>query len=239
MTSPSTRSSPAKRALALLLLMAAGLLLAASAHAHGVADKDEGFLATNEGLALAPYTYLGAKHMVTGYDHLLFLAGVIFFLYKIRDIALYVTLFAIGHSITLLVGVLGGIHANPFLIDAIVGLSVAYKGFDNLGGFKAIGVPIDTRAATLVFGLFHGFGLATKLQDVTLSSEGLVGNIIAFNVGVELGQFMALVVILLIFNVWRASGRFQRHAFVANALLMIAGFVLVGYQLTGYFVDVP
>lgn len=236
MTHRSATSKPAQRILAVLLLIAAGLLLAASAHAHGVADKDEGFLATNEGLALAPYAYLGAKHMVTGYDHLLFLAGVIFFLYKIRDIALYVTLFAVGHSITLLIGVLGGIHANPFLIDAIVGLSVAYKGFDNLGGFKAIGAPIDTRAATLVFGLFHGFGLATKLQDVTLSTEGLVGNIIAFNVGVEIGQFLALVVILLVFNLWRASGRFQRHAFVTNALLMVAGFVLVGYQLTGYFV---
>lgn len=217
------------------LLALAALFLSSGLWAHGVADQDELFLTNNEGLAVGPYMYLGAKHMVTGYDHLAFLAGVIFFLYRFRDVALYVTLFAVGHSVTLLVGVLGGIHANPFLIDAIVGLSVAYKAFENLGGFRALGVRIDTRAAVLVFGLFHGFGLATKLQPVEISGSGLVGNIVSFNVGVELGQFAALAIILLSFNLWRASGRFQSHGYAANAVLMAVGFLLVAYQMTGYF----
>ncbi len=216
-------------------LVLVGLFLSSGLWAHGVADQDEVFLANNEGLAVGPYVYLGAKHMVTGYDHLAFLAGVIFFLYRFRDVALYVTLFAIGHSATLLIGVLGGIHANPFLIDAVVGLSVAYKAFENLGGFRTLGVSIDTRAAVLVFGLFHGFGLATKLQPVALSDQGLIGNIVSFNVGVELGQFAALAIILLGFNLWRASGRFRSHGFAANAVLMTVGFLLVAYQLTGYF----
>ncbi|MCE2559658.1 MAG: HupE/UreJ family protein [Acidobacteria bacterium] len=224
-----------------VLLAAAALFLASGLWAHGVAGQDEIFLTNNEGLAVGPYMYLGAKHMVTGYDHLAFLAGVIFFLYRFRDVALYVTLFAVGHSVTLLVGVLGGIHANPFLIDAIVGLSVAYKAFENLGGFRALGVRIDTRAAVLVFGLFHGFGLATKLQPVEISGSGLVGNVVSFNVGVELGQFAALAIILLSFNLWRASGHFQRHGqshgFAANAALMTVGFLLVAYQLTGYFLS--
>ena len=175
--------------------------------------------------------------MVTGYDHLLFLAGVIFFLYRLRDVALYVTLFAIGHSTTLLFGVLAGIHANPYIVDAIIGLSVVYKTFENLGGFRRIGLNIDTRAAVLVFGLAHGFGLSTKLQDLALSRDGLVANMIGFNVGVELGQFAALALILIAFNLWRRSGTFLQGAWAANVVLMTAGFVLFGYQLTGFLLS--
>jgi hypothetical protein len=218
-----------------LLVLAAMLWLASAAQAHGVADRDEAFLAQNEGLAVVPYLYLGAKHMVTGYDHLLFLAGVIFFLFRLRDVALYVTLFAVGHSSTLLLGVLGDIHANPYLVDAVVGLSVSYKALDNLGGLRALGLRIDPRFAVLGFGLVHGFGLATKLQSVTLSEAGLVGNMLSFNAGVELGQFAALAVILAVFQAWRASGRFLRHAWFFNCLLLTAGWVLFGYQLAGYW----
>ncbi len=216
-------------------LLLAGLLLAGNVWGHGVAGADQGFIEGNVGLAVVPYLYLGAKHMVTGYDHLLFLAGVIFFLYRLKDVALYVTLFAVGHSLTLLGGVLGGIHANPYLIDAVIGLSVAYKAFENLGGFRTIGFEPNTRGAVFIFGLFHGFGLATKLQDVTISADGLVGNMLAFNVGVELGQFTALALILILFNLWRASGQFLHHAVVANWSLMTAGFVLIGYQLSSYW----
>lgn len=224
----------------LLLYLATGLigmLWATNAWAHGVGSRDEAFLANVDGLNVVPFMYLGAKHMVTGYDHLAFLAGVIFFLYRIRDVAIYVTLFAVGHSLTLLAGVLGDIQANPFLIDAIVGLSVAYKGFDNIGGFRTLGLKINQRSAVFVFGLFHGFGLATKLQGISMSSEGLVGNILAFNVGVELGQFTALLMILTFFSLWRATGRFIRDAYFANAVLIVAGLVLAGYQLTGYFIE--
>ena len=223
---------PAALALAVLVL---ALLSTSVLYAHGVGGRDQGFLTSSAGLAIGPFMYLGAKHMVTGYDHLLFLAGVIFFLYRFRDVALYVTLFAVGHSVTLLAGVLGGLHINAYLIDAIIGLSVAYKAFENLGGFRTLGVRIDSRKAVLVFGLFHGLGLATKLQDLALSREGLIGNMLAFNAGVELGQFAALAVILLAFNLWRASGRFLRTAYLANGVLMTAGLVLTGFQLTGYF----
>ncbi|MGC3982599.1 MAG: HupE/UreJ family protein [Steroidobacteraceae bacterium] len=199
-----------------------------------MAAGDASYIQTVKGVAFMPYLYLGAKHMVTGYDHLLFLAGVIFFLYRLKDVALYVTMFAIGHSTTLLLGVLAGLHANAYIVDAIIGLSVVYKAFENLGGFKRMGVQIDTRLAVLLFGLAHGFGLSTKLQELTLSREGLVANMIGFNIGVELGQFVALALMLLAFNVWRRSDSFVRNAYVANVLIMAAGFVLFGYQLTGY-----
>jgi hypothetical protein len=174
--------------------------------------------------------------MVTGYDHLLFLAGVIFFLHRIKDVALYVTVFAVGHSVTLLVGVLAGIHANAHVVDAIIGLSVVYKAFENIGGFKRMGVTVDTRAAVLFFGFAHGFGLSTKLQNLALSPNGLVPNMIAFNIGVELGQFAALALILIAFNVWRRSATFVRGAYAGNVLIMGAGFALFGYQMTGYWV---
>lgn len=224
--------------LGLSLLVLPVILLPDLAHAHGMEDDDKAFVEGVAGINLLPFMYLGAKHMVTGYDHLLFLAGVIFFLYKLRDIAAYVTLFAIGHSLTLLVGVIFDLHANAYLIDAIIGLSVVYKALDNLGGFDTLlGWRPNPKAAVLIFGFFHGFGLATKLQDLALSPDGLIPNLLAFNVGVELGQFMALAVILIVMNVWRLSPTFSRSATVANAALMCAGLVLIGYQLTGYFVE--
>jgi hypothetical protein len=211
------------------------LAIGGTALAHGISGDDQAFLLRATGVQIGPYVYLGAKHMVTGYDHLFFLAGVIFFLYRLKEIALYVTLFAVGHSTTLLLGVLGGLHVNAYLVDAIIGLSVAYKAFENLGGFKRLGVEPNMKAAVLTFGFFHGFGLATKLQDVALSQDGLVTNMISFNIGVEIGQFLALALMLIAFNVWRAGGRFMATAYVSNVVLMCAGFVLMGYQLAGFF----
>jgi len=217
-------------------LAAGAILLAASvAYAHGIAGEDQAFLLRATGPHIGPYVYLGAKHMVTGYDHLLFLAGVIFFLYRLKDVALYVTLFAIGHSTTLLLGVLAGWHVDAFLVDAVIGLSVVYKAFENLGGFRRLGFEPSTKAAVLFFGFFHGLGLATKLQDLALSKEGLVTNMVSFNVGVEIGQLLALGLMLIAFNLWRRSGGFFRHAFAGNVTLMAAGFVLAGFQLTGFF----
>lgn len=209
-------------------------LVAGTAFAHGVSGDDQAFMLRSSGPLIGPYIYLGAKHMVTGYDHLLFLAGVMFFLYRLRDVGLYVTLFAVGHSITLLLGVLGGLHVNAYLVDAVIGLSVAYKAFENLGGFWRLGVNPDTRAAVFIFGLFHGFGLATKLQDLAISPDGLVANMVSFNVGVELGQFLALGIIILLLNMLRVSGQFFRIAGATNVAIMSAGFVLIGYQLMGY-----
>lgn len=210
-------------------------LLSAVCLAHGVADKDKAFLEHSTGAQLIPFVYLGAKHMVTGYDHLLFLCGVIFFLYRLREVGAYVTLFALGHSTTLLFGVLSGTHVNPYLVDAVIGFSVVYKALDNMGAFRRIfGFQPNTKAAVLIFGFFHGFGLATKLQEFAMSRDGLVANIIAFNVGVEIGQLIALSLILIAMGFWRRSSGFERHAFAANVALMSAGFVLVGYQLAGY-----
>jgi hypothetical protein len=205
--------------------------------AHGVAAGDKGFIQQASGVLLIPFAYLGAKHMVTGYDHLLFLLGVIFFLYRLKDVALYVTLFAIGHSTTLLLGVLMKVSVNAYLIDAVIGLSVVYKALDNLGAFKTwFGIAPDARAATLIFGFFHGFGLATKILDFDMSTDGLVPNLVAFNVGVEIGQVLALSAILIIMNHWRRTTSFRPMAYGANVVIMAAGFLLVGYQLAGFFI---
>jgi hypothetical protein len=206
------------------------------ASAHGVAQDDANFFLRNVGPAIGPFMYLGAKHMFTGYDHLLFLVGVLFFLYRLRDVVAYVSLFTLGHSVTLLAGVLWSIQANPFIVDAIIGLSVVYKAFDNMDGFRRfLGVQPNTKAAVLVFGLFHGFGLATTLQEYTISSDGLVTNMLSFNVGVELGQIMALTGVLIALEFWRTREGFLRHSFATNAVLMAGGFVLMGYQIVGYF----
>ncbi len=207
-----------------------------AAQAHGVDGDTQAFLSENSGVAFVPFLYIGAKHMLTGYDHLLFLVGVIFFLYQTKEILLYVSFFTIGHSTTLLLGVLADMSINAYLIDAIIALSIIYKGFDNLGGFKRFfGRQPNTKAAVLIFGLFHGFGLASKLQELQFDREGLVTNLIGFNIGVEIGQFIALALVLSLIAVWRTKKSFLQFSTLTNTLLMAAGFALLGYQLTGYF----
>ncbi len=227
------------RRYALTLLMLLVMLLGASgdALAHAVAEGDKGYIQEIYGVHLISFVYLGAKHMVTGYDHILFLLGVIFFLYRMQHIAIYVSLFAIGHSTTMLLGVYFNIGINSYLIDAIIGLSVVYKALDNIGAYQRwFGVQPNTKAATLIFGLFHGFGLSSKIIEYEISPDGLVPNLLAFNVGVEVGQLLALSAILIVMGFWRRTAGFLRHAYTANVAMMCAGFMLIGYQLTGYFV---
>ena len=221
-----------------LLILSLGLLFASQslAYAHGVTEGDKGYIMEISGVHLIPFVYLGAKHMVTGYDHILFLFGVIFFLYKLKHIGIYVSLFAVGHSTTMLLGVLMNWDVNAYIIDAIIGFSVAYKALDNMGAFQRwFGVQPNTKVATLIFGLFHGFGLATKILEYEIASDGLIPNMLAFNVGVEIGQLVALALILIGMSYWRRHANFLKHAFAANTVLMAAGFTLVGYQLSGFF----
>ncbi len=206
--------------------------------AHAVAEGDRGYIQEITGVHLLPFVYLGAKHMVTGYDHILFLFGVIFFLYRLQHIAIYVTLFALGHSTTMLAGVYFGIGINSYLIDAIIGLSIVYKALDNLGAYQRwFGFQPNTKLATLIFGFCHGFGLSSKILDYNISPDGLLPNLLAFNVGVEIGQLLALGAILIVMGFWRRSPSFLRHAYTTNVVMMAAGFLLIGYQLTGWFVS--
>ncbi len=221
----------------LLMLSTLWLILSSpTVLAHGVAEGDKGYIQEIYGVHVVPFIYLGAKHMVTGYDHLLFLVAIIFFLYRLKDIALYVSLFAIGHSITMLIGVYYQISMNAYIIDAIIGFSIVYKALDNLGAYKRwFGIQPHTKIATLIFGLIHGFGLAVKIQEYEISKDGLLANLLSFNVGVELGQLMALSIILLLMTYWRKTPYFFKTAYTANVFLMFLGFLLMGYQLTGYF----
>jgi hypothetical protein len=235
---PAVRPPTAFLALAAALLMLS--LSGLEALAHAVAAGDKGYIQEITGVHLIPFVYLGAKHMVTGYDHILFLLGVIFFLYRAKDIGLYVSLFALGHSVTMIFGVLYGVSVSAYLIDAIIGFSVVYKALDNLGAFQRwFGFQPNTKLATLIFGLFHGFGLAAKIQEYDVAPDGLLPNLLAFNVGVEIGQLLALSAILILMGYWRRTDGFFRHAYTANVAMMSAGFVLIGMQLTGYFVATP
>lgn len=214
------------------------LILAMESTAHGVDESTRAFLQSNNGASFIPFLYIGAKHMITGYDHILFLIGVIFFLHKNKDILLYVSMFTLGHSITLMTGVLANIQLNAYIIDAIIGFSIVYKGFENVGGFRRFfSIQPNTKIAVLVFGLFHGFGLATKIEEFKLPADGLLENLIAFNIGVELGQFAALAIILIVMNILRRQENFNKFSTTANVLLMAGGFTLMGFQLSGYFIN--
>ncbi len=223
-----------KLGLTLILLC----LFSLTAYSHGVDDETQKFLIGNKGVAFGPFLYIGAKHMITGYDHILFLIGVIFFLYKPKEILIYVSFFTIGHSLTLLLGVLLDLQINAYLIDAIIALSIVYKGFDNLNGFKQVfGKQPNTKITVLIFGLFHGLGLATKIQEFGLNENGLLVNLLGFNLGVEIGQFLALGFVLLIISFWRRHKSFMGFSKTTNILLMASGFVLLAFQLTGYYLS--
>ena len=209
------------------------MLLPLTLYAHGVSESDQDIL--NNG-GLLSYIYVGAKHMLTGYDHLLFLAGVVFYLSTFKDIVKFVTVFTIGHSVTLIGATYLGITANEHLVDAVIALSVLYKGFENLNGFKKLGiVSPNILFMVLLFGLIHGFGLATRLQSFDMGDDLFLAKIISFNVGVELGQILALIPIVLLITQWRKRKSFQAFYKAANTYLVIAGIALFAYQLHQYF----
>lgn len=219
-------------------VIALSLTFATAAYAHDVTPGDAGYIQEIFGVHIIPFIYLGAKHMITGYDHILFLLGVVFFLYHMRDVALYVTLFAMGHSVTMLLGVWFGWGINAYIIDAIIGLSVIYKALDNLSAFQRwFGFQPNTKAATLIFGLFHGTGLASKILEYQIADDGLLANLLAFNVGVEVGQLLALFVILIVMGYWRKTSNFMRQAAIANIIMVIFGILLTYQQVTGYIAN--
>ena len=216
-----------------IAVIAIQLFATLTASAHGISDADkQGIL---EGGNLE-YIKLGATHMLTGYDHLLFLFGVIFFLTRFGDIVKFITAFTLGHCVTLIFATLLHIKANFYLIDAVIALTVCYKAFDNLDGFKQyVGIPSpNLLVAVTLFGLIHGFGLSTRLQQLPLGQEGLVLRILSFNLGVELGQIVALSGMWVFLAGWRRSASFFKFSKVANAGLMFAGLLLLLIQLHGY-----
>ena len=211
------------------------LILFGEIFAHGISESDKtNILHAN----LIDFIILGAKHMVTGFDHILFLIGVIFFLTKFSDFVKFITAFTIGHSLTLIFATLFQITANYYLIDAVIAFSVIYKGFENLGGFKKwfSKEPPNLILMVFIFGLIHGFGLSTRLQQIHLGDNGLIQSILSFNIGVELGQIIALAIVfpilLKIIGIY-----FQRISQLSNWGLIIAGFLLFFYQINGFFTD--
>ncbi|WP_230189630.1 HupE/UreJ family protein [Sphingobium sp. CECT 9361] len=219
------------------ILFAAVALQLIGAHsvlAHDVAQSDRAFVAATQGQAIMPFLYLGAKHMVTGYDHILFLVGVVMFLFRLRDVVLYVSLFTLGHSLTLMLGVIFHIGANSHVVDAIIGLSIIYKGAENLGLLRTLGWRVDTRLAVLAFGLCHGLGLAAKLLSLSISPDGLLVNLLSFNVGVEIGQIIVLFFVVCLLNLVRNRSGFAAKAAVANWLLIVSGAAIMFHQTSEY-----
>ena len=216
-----------------LLLLFSLIGMSIPAFAHGMSPEDQARI-----LNAGPFEYmqLGAKHMLTGYDHLLFLFGVIFFLTRFNDILKFITAFTIGHSITLVIATLFSIQANYYLIDAVIALTVCYKAFDNLDGFRKY---LDVASPNLlllvfIFGLIHGFGLSTRLQQLPLGDNGLIVKILSFNVGVEIGQIIALSVMLVLLSGWRKTSSFQKFSKAANLSLLFAGGLLFLSQIHGF-----
>jgi len=215
------------------LLAIVAILFVSNVLAHGMSAAEKQSIIDGGNLR---YMWIGATHMLSGYDHLLFVFGIIFFLTRFRDIVKYITVFTLGHSATLIYATFAGLQINYFLIDAVIGLSVAYIAFSNLDGFKKYwGVnPPNLMFMIIGLGLIHGLGLSTRLQQLPLSEDQLLMNIISFNVGIELGQILALTVMLLVLAGWRKSASFIPFSRISNMFLIIAGFYLGLMQMHGY-----
>lgn len=222
------KSISIKQALSLLLLFFPLL-----GFAHDVTSADQEILRNG---GLWAYIQVGATHMLTGYDHLLFLTGVIFYLKGFKDILKFITVFTIGHCITLIGATYAGITANEHLVDAVIALSVLYKGFENLGGFEKLKVKSpDLLLMVGIFGLIHGFGLATRLQSFDIGQDQFLAKILCFNLGVEVGQVLALIPIVFIITLSRKHKQFPAFYQAVNWYLVLAGIGLFGYQIYGYF----
>jgi hypothetical protein len=219
-----------------MLLLA---LLPLIALAHGISDEDKQRMLDG---GYVQYILLGASHMLTGYDHLLFLLGVVFFLTNFKDIVKFVTVFTIGHCLTLIFATYFKITWNFWLVDAIIAVSVIYKGFDNNGGFQRHFNMSSPNLIKMVFafGLLHGFGLSTRLQQLPLGDDPvhMIIRILSFNLGVELGQILALIVMVAVLSFWRKTAHFERFSYTANLGLILAGIYLLFVQLHGYQHDV-
>lgn len=219
-----------------LLLIIIISVIGFGAAAHGVDDTSRSFIEGNQQLQIIPFIYIGAKHMVTGYDHLLFLVAVVFLIFNLRDIVILVSLFTLGHSITLVAGVALNWQINAYLVDAIIGLSVVYKAIDNLAGWQTLlGKQLNPRHMVLAFGLVHGLGLASKLQELNLNQEHLIAHLLSFNLGVELGQILALVAVLILIRFWQQHRSFERFQRQCNFGLIFLGMLLTIDQLAGLF----
>lgn len=217
-----------RQALSLLLILAPFL-----GFAHDVTSADQELLRNG---GLWAYVQVGATHMLTGYDHLLFLTGVIFYLNNFIDILKFITVFTIGHCITLIGATYAGITANEHLVDAVIALSVLYKGFENLGGFEKLNVKSPNLLLMVgLFGLIHGFGLSTRLQSFDIGEEQFLAKILCFNLGVEIGQVLALIPIVFVITFARKQKQFPAFYKAVNWYLVIAGIGLFVYQLYGYF----
>lgn len=209
------------------------------AFAHGISEEDKQRMLDG---GYVQYIFLGASHMLTGYDHLLFLFGVVFFLTTFKDIVKFVTIFTIGHCLTLIFATYFKITWNFWLVDAIIAVSVIYKGFDNNGGFQRHFNMSSPNLIKMVFafGLLHGFGLSTRLQQLPLGDDPvhMTLRILSFNLGVELGQIVALTVMVAVLSLWRKTSSFGRFSYAANLGLILAGIYLLFVQLHGYQHDV-
>ncbi len=212
---------------------AGGLLLAANpAWAHGMSEADQQAML---GGGYLQYLWLGATHMLTGYDHLLFVFGIVFFLTTFKDVVKYITAFTVGHSITLISATLLQITANYYLIDAVIALSVCYIGFENTGGFrKYFEKTPNLLLAVFLFGFIHGFGLSTRLQQLPLGDDGLIWRILSFNLGIELGQVSALCIMVALLFKFRRTQKFLQFSHVSNNGLILAGVLLFMMQMHGY-----
>ncbi len=208
-------------------------LLSTMVNAHGMSEAEKQSIIDGGNFR---YMWLGATHMLSGYDHLAFVFGIIFFLTSFRDIAKYITAFTLGHSVTLIYATFNAIQLNYFLIDAVIALSVCYIAFANIDGFrKYLSInPPNMMWMIVGLGLIHGFGLSTRLQELPLSEDALLLNIVSFNVGVELGQISALSAMLLLIAAWRKSHFFQTFSVITSYGLIIIGSFLFLMQMHGY-----
>ena len=215
------------------LLALAAMLIIGQALGHGMSEAEK--LSIIEGGNLR-YMWLGATHMLSGYDHLLFVFGIIFFLTSFKEIVKYITAFTVGHSVTLIYATFNGIQINYFLIDAVIGLSVSYIAFTNLDGFKRVlGIKAPSLLVMITaLGLIHGLGLSTRLQQLPLNQDELLLNIISFNIGIEAGQVFALAIMLLFLSGWRKASSFKPFSLFSNYALIFAGGLLFLTQMHGY-----
>ena len=190
----------------------------------------------------ASYFALGVEHILLGFDHLMFVLALLLLVRDAKRLIGAITAFTIAHSLTLAGTTFGWIRLASAPVEAAIALSIMFVAVEIMrvrAGQPSLTATIPW-LASFAFGLLHGFGLSTRLQQLPLGDDpvAMLWRILSFNVGVELGQLAALVVMVALLATWRQRPSFKRFSFAANLALVYAGFYLLFVQLHGFQHDI-
>ncbi len=170
--------------------------------------------------SIGQFILLGIEHILTGYDHMAFLLALIVIGLSIKEVLKIITAFTVAHSITLLLAAMQVVSLNSRIVESVIAFSICFVALENL--FKK---KVNYRwLVTFGFGLIHGFGFASVLQELIVGKSNLLVSVVSFNLGVEVGQLMIFLVLLPVLYLLKSKMEFRKVTFGVSLAIFMLGF---------------